>query len=114
MVKSAVSNTNQGQLSEIRYILQNTNSEDTIFDGWRGTGVFRNHAYYYYFLHPEIRKMLTRKELSEDVVEALRNKTPKFVIYDYNIRALPVKVNNYLKDNYQPAGIGEIYVLKNH
>lgn len=114
MTKQISFRNNKNQLNEIRFILQNASSQDTIFDGWRGTGVFRNHAYYYYFLHSEIQMMLTPKELSEDIIEVLRNKKPKFIIYDKSIRALPEKVNNYIKDNYKPTGLGEIYVLENH
>ncbi|MBI1927377.1 glycosyltransferase family 39 protein [Candidatus Poribacteria bacterium] len=102
--------SNEGQLNEIRFILQNTRPEDTVFDGWTGSGVFRNHAYYYYFLPYEIRKMLTQKESSEGVINALREKRPKIVIYDANVQALSADVKNYIEANYKPTGVGELYM----
>ncbi|MCX5696775.1 MAG: glycosyltransferase family 39 protein [Candidatus Omnitrophica bacterium] len=102
--------SNVDQLDEIRFILRNTNPQDTIFDGFRGTGVFRNQAYYYFFLHAEIQKMLTPRESSTDIVAALRNMKPKFVIYDWCVGSLPGEVRAYINDNYTPVRKGEIYL----
>jgi len=64
--------SNQEKLNEIRYVLEHTTSEDTVMDGWSGLGVFRDHAYYYYFVHKGVRPMMTKKERSEDVIKALK------------------------------------------
>ena len=70
--------------------------QDTVLDGWTGSGVFRDHAYYYYFLHGEVRSMLTPKESSDDIVKALREKRTKIVIYDGNVQALSQEVRAYV------------------
>ncbi len=103
--------SNASQLAGIQFILHNTDSQDSVFDGWTGLGVFRNHAYYYYFLHNEIRSMLTPKELSEDILTALGAKKPKFVIFDKYVKNLPEAVTNYIKERYEPTGMGAIYII---
>jgi len=102
--------SNEGRLNEIRFILQNTTRQDTVLDGWTGSGVFRDHAYYYYFLHGEVRNMLTPEESSEDVVYALREKQTKIIIYDSNVQALSPEVRNYVEANYKPTGVGSLYI----
>ena len=108
-----LNHSNAGRLNEVRFILQNTTPQDTVLDGWTGSGVFRDHAYYYYFLHSEVRNMLTPKESSEDVVNALRRKETKIIIYDGNVQALSQEVRNYVEANYKPTGVGNLYVRKN-
>ena len=102
--------SNEGRLNEIRFILQNTTPQDTVLDGWTGSGVFRNHAYYYYFLHGEVRNMLTSQESSKDIVNALREKQTKIIIYDGNVQALSQEVRNYVEANYKPTGVGSLYI----
>jgi len=104
--------TNEPKLKEIRYILENTTPDDTVLDGWTGSGVLRDHAYYYYFLHHGVRLMMTEKERSQDVVNALREKKTKIVIYDGNVKSLSPLVKEYIEANYKPAGIGVIYIRK--
>lgn len=110
LTHTRVSNT--GKLNEIRFIMENTTPDDTVLDGWTGSGVFRDHAYYYYFLHSGVRQMMTEKERSEDVLKALRENNTKIVIYDGNVRDLSPAVKKYVEANYKPAGIGAIYVRK--
>ena len=105
-----LNHSNEGQLNEIRFILQNTTPQDTVLDGWTGSGVFRDHAYYYYFLHGEVRNMLTPKESSEDVVNVLREKKTKIVIYNGDVQALSQEVRNYVEANYKPTGVGSLYI----
>lgn len=103
---------NDGQLSNIQYILSCTEPYDTVLDGWSGYGFLRQHAYYYYFLHSEMRAMLTEKQLTDDIIESLEKNNTKFVIYDGDIRALPKKTQDYIYMNYVPTGQDEIYVRK--
>jgi hypothetical protein len=105
--------SNESQLEAITFILKNSNAQDTILDGWSGLGVFRNHAYYYCYLHGEIQAMLTPQEISENIIKALRSKTPKFIMYDEYIFLLPRDVTRYIEKNYESTGVGPIYVFKN-
>ena len=97
-------------LDRIKYVLENTTPNDTVLDGWSGLGVFRDHAYYYYFVHTGVRRMLTEKERSEDVIRALREKNTKIVIYDGNVRDLSASVREYIEANYRPTGVGSIHI----
>jgi 4-amino-4-deoxy-L-arabinose transferase-like glycosyltransferase len=104
--------SNQEKLREISYVLEHTTPEDTVMDGWSGLGVFRDHAYYYYFVHKGIRPMMTKKERSEDVIRALREKNTRIVIYDGNVRDLSASVREYIEANYRSTGVGSIYIRK--
>ena len=95
-------------LDEIRFVLETTPSDAKVLTGWRGSGVFRRHAYFYFFLHPEIRKMLTRKQRGEDVVRALVAEEPELVVYDRAVRALRPEVTEYIRRHYRPTGVGPL------
>src|SRR5262249_52884236 len=60
--------TNSKQLEAIKFIMDNTAPEDAVLDGWSGFGVFRPHAYYYHFLHAELRAMLGNHELADNLI----------------------------------------------
>ena len=98
------------RLERVKYILENTTADDTVLDGWSGLGVFRDHAYYYFFVHKGVRPMLTEKERSEDVINALREKNTKIVIYDGNVRDMSDSLREYIEANYGPTGVGPIYI----
>ncbi|MFH1744489.1 MAG: glycosyltransferase family 39 protein [bacterium] len=100
---------NTMQLEHVRIVMEETQPTDAVFDGWSGYGFFRPHAYYYFFLHREIRAMLKENELGNDVVESLRKTVPKIVIYDNQIQRLAPEVSNYIYDHYRPMGIGDFY-----
>ena len=66
-------------------------------------------AYYYFFLHSEMRAMLTAKQLGPDVVVALRTVRPPIVVYDGEVRALPREVQDYIRANYVATGVGALW-----
>lgn len=107
-----LSASNSGQLGNVQYIMDITTEDDTVLDGWSGYGFLRKHAYYYYFLHPEMRAMLSEKERSDDIIEGLEKQRTKVIIYDSSIKALPEKVQKYISANYVPSGHGNIYIRK--
>jgi len=107
-----LSSDNSGQLGNVKYIMDVTTEEDTVLDGWSGYGFLRPHAYYYYFLHSEMRAMLNEKESSDDIIDSLEKNHTKVVIYDSAIKALPKKLQNYIKSNYAKSGHGNIYIRK--
>ncbi len=107
-----LSANNSGQLGNVQYIMDITTEDDTVLDGWSGYGFLRKHAYYYYFLHPEMRAMLSEKERSDDIIEGLAKQRTKVIIYDSSIKALPEKVQKYISANYVKSGHGNIYVRK--
>lgn len=107
-----LSTNNSGQLGNVKYIMDITTEDDTVLDGWSGYGFLRNHAYYYYFLHSEMRAMLNEKERSDDIIESLDKQRTKVIIYDSSIKALPEKVQKYISANYVKSGHGNIHIRK--
>lgn len=103
---------NDGQMASIRYIMENTTPDDAVLDGWQGFGFLRPHAYYYFFLHGEMRAMLSEKEKTDDLIRSAEERNTKIVIYDGDMRALPQKTQDYIKDNYVYTGIGDLYIRK--
>ncbi|HGE73031.1 TPA: hypothetical protein ENX78_19510 [Candidatus Poribacteria bacterium] len=106
------SQRNDGQMANIMYIMENTTPDDAVLDGWQGFGFLRPHAYYYFFLHGEMRAMLSEKEKTDDLIKSAEERNTKIVIYDGDMRALPQKTQDYIKENYVHTGFGDLYVRK--
>jgi hypothetical protein len=100
---------NKWALSQVRYILDHSETNDTVLDGFSGYGVFRPHAYFYYFLHKGTLAMLNARQRGQDVIDALERQHTKFIIYDIGIRSLNPEVQTYIQGHYRPVGVGEIY-----
>ena len=111
-VASQVKRTNALTLKEIQFVLENTTEDDYVIDGFHGSGVFRHHTYYYHFVHVGVRMMMTKKELSTDIVSAMREKQPKIVVYDGDLQSTSEAVRQYVKQHYVPTGVGVLYILK--
>ncbi|MFC1718224.1 ArnT family glycosyltransferase [Candidatus Poribacteria bacterium] len=103
---------NDGQLATAEFIMNATSPDDAVLDGWSGPGFLRDHAYFYFFLHGEMRAMLTQKQLSDDLIESVEKKQAKIIVYDAAIKALPKKVKDYIAANYAPSGHGNIHIRK--
>jgi len=101
--------TNRTQIERLRYLMDRSRPTDAVLDGFTGYGTFRPHAYFYYFLLPELRAMLTERQLGDDVVRALETERTRFVIWDAYVLALRPEVQEYIKTHYRPTGEGEIY-----
>ena len=71
-----------------------------IMDGWTGFGVFSDSAWYYYFLHLEIRKMLPESVQIEGAIKALGE--ARIVIRDPDLRKLPAKVQQAIDKDFYP------------
>ena len=111
-VASQVKRTNALMLKEIQFVLDNTTEDDYVIDGFHGAGVFRRHTYYYHFVHVGVRMMMTEKELSTDIVSAMREKQPKIVVYDGDLQHTSEAVRQYVKERYVPTGVGDLHILK--
>jgi hypothetical protein len=104
--------SNDHQLKEVRYVLEHSRPDEAFFTGFRLTGAFRPHAYFYYMLHVGVRAMLTQRQLSGDLVEALQATRPKLVAYDTEVQKLPSVVQDYIKQHYRPVGVGSLWERK--
>jgi 4-amino-4-deoxy-L-arabinose transferase-like glycosyltransferase len=106
------SQKNDGQIASIQYIMANTDPSEAVLDGWSGYGFLRPNAYYYFFLHSEMRAMLNEKELTDDLIKSIEGRNTKIVIYDGDLKTLPKKTQDYITTNFVPTGQGDLYIRK--
>jgi hypothetical protein len=95
----------------IDFVLENSSPADTVLDGYSGIGVFRPHAFRYFFLHAEMRQMLPDAVVRE-LESGLRGGAvaPRFVSADANLRAVSQGVRDFLDQNYAPVGVDPVEV----
>jgi hypothetical protein len=94
----------ENQLAEIRYVLGHTSPEETVLDGFTGAGVFRPHAWFYFFVHAEIRAILGAAEIGE-LQAQLRDgeMAPALVLLDDELWEVDERVVSFLRANYEPT-----------
>jgi hypothetical protein len=92
---------NDDQLARLHEVFKQTKPTDLVMDGWEGTGVFRPHAFYYFFLHEESVPMLPREQV-DAYLDALENGKirPKLIAMDDNLIALGSRFVRFVKSNY--------------
>ena len=92
---------NDGQLARLRFVFDSTGPEDVVMDGWQGMGVFRPHAFHYFFLHPETVAMLPRPHL-DAYLDALESGAirPKLIAMDWNLASLGPRFQEFVTRNY--------------
>ena len=97
-------------LAILGYVVENTRPPETFLDGFSGFGVFRPHAYRYFFLHDEVRALLAGPELDR-LLGQLRDGTisPSFVVLDRDLRALPADIVLFLEANYEPTAVPPLW-----
>ncbi len=92
---------NDGQLARLQYVFANTKPDDVVMDGWQGLGVFRPHAFYYFFLHSEVRAMLPRPQLDAYLTALERGQIgPRLIAMDGNLFALGPRFVGIVRRNY--------------
>jgi hypothetical protein len=85
-----------------------------VMDGWEGTGVFRPHAFYYYFIHEELGPMLPRDRVNAFVDDLEHGKTvPVLIAFDRNLSSLGSRFVRFVERNYV-SGDGFFYLLRDH
>ncbi len=105
-VRAAFEWDNHRQLAILRYVLENTTPQETVMDGWSGIGVFRPHAWFYWFPHGDINPLLT-EEQRQQLLEDLRSGriSPKLVNLDTSVQSIDPEVTEFFMDNYEPVGL---------
>jgi hypothetical protein len=93
------------QLARLRLVQELTSPRDTVLDGFTGAGAFRPHAYYWFFLHDEIRALLGDAE-RDGLKRGLRDGdiAPAIVLFDSDLQELSPEVKSFVEENYEPAG----------
>jgi 4-amino-4-deoxy-L-arabinose transferase-like glycosyltransferase len=111
MVK-AYRSTNDEQLARIRFVFQHTKPTDTVMDGWTGTGIFRPHAFYYFFLHEESVLMLPRERVNAFVEDLQSGKVqPRLIALDDNLITLGSRFVRFVLRDYESSD-GFFYLRK--
>jgi hypothetical protein len=105
----------QGQFAELRYVLEHTEPDAVVLDGWSGYGVFRRHALYHWMLHPGVRAMLPAGVVNQMVENITSGRVvPAVVVLDANLRALSGDLAAFVEARYHLAGEGDIYIRQEH
>jgi hypothetical protein len=102
----------QAQLHAIKFVLTNSEPRDLVLDGWRGLGVFRPHAWRYFFLHPEIQMVLP-EGAKDSFKQRLRSGevAPRVIVLDDNLQTLFGDVLDEVERHYSLDREHEIRVL---
>jgi hypothetical protein len=92
---------NEPQLARLGFVFENTAPGDIVMDGWQGTGVFRPHAFHYFFLHPETLAMLPRSQLDKYLNALERGRIrPRLIAMDPCLFALGQRFHRFVLRNY--------------
>jgi len=92
---------NDVQLARLRQVFERTKPTDLVMDGWEGMGVFRPHAFRYFFLHDETMQMLPRESFDAylDTIEGGQAR-PKLIAMDKHLAALGPRFLGLVKRDY--------------
>jgi len=92
---------NDSQLARLEYVFANTKPTDMVMDGWEGTGVFRPHAFHYFFIHDEMLGKLPPERV-DAYLDALENGRigPRLIAMDDHLVALGSRFLRFVDRNY--------------
>jgi hypothetical protein len=93
---------NSSDLQSLRYVIEKTSPTDTMMDGFTGFGVFRPHAYFYWFLNTEIVEMMTDEQKRQLLADFQTGKiAPRYIILDYFLARVLFPIRWYVWDNFR-------------
>jgi hypothetical protein len=112
-MRKSAETTNKETLRQLRYVIENTSPTDVCMDGWTGLGVFRPHAFFFYFPHADLRASIP-DSMKNEFVSNLRSSriTPKLVFFDDQVRLLSPEIAAFVEEHYVPVGLGLIWRRK--
>jgi len=98
---ASFSRRDERQIARLRYVFDHTAPTDTVLDGWMGTAVFRPHPDYYFFMHGELRVMLSEaeKDAYVDALESGRVR-PSLITLDDELAAMGPRFMRFVRSNY--------------
>lgn len=105
-----VSNTDQ--IAEIHCVHSRLTQTERFFDVWTGVGVFRPHAFYYWFLHEEVLVMLNPTWLEKSLLRVLADPKTKGFVWGSYFDRLPESVKKQAREQYEPAGCSRLFLRK--
>lgn len=90
------------ELRSLRYAIEQTSPTDTMMDGFTGIGVFRPHAYFYWFLNTEIVEMMPDAQRHQLLAGFQAGKiAPRYIILDYFLARVLFPIRWYIWGNYR-------------
>jgi hypothetical protein len=101
---------NADKQASIRFVIENSAPVESVLDGYTGVGVFRPHAWRFFFLHAELRQLLGEAERRE-LLEGLERGTiaPRLISFDGHSSRVSPEVTAFFERNYQPVGQGPLW-----
>jgi hypothetical protein len=97
--------TNAEQLDRLSFVLRNSEPSEAVMDGFSGLGVFRPHAYYYYFLLGKIRSTWPPRDFGRLLRRLQTGRiAPRLIVWDPYLRGLSAEINAFLEERYAPVG----------
>ena len=112
-LREAYVERNDAQLARLRQVYETTRPTDLVMDGWKGTGVFRPHAFHYFFLHEETVVMLPEEDLHAYLDDLESGKVrPRLIALDDNLRALGPRFLRFVQSRYVTSD-GFFYYRRN-
>jgi hypothetical protein len=111
-LREAFHDRNDVQLARLAFVFDHTAPTDPVMDGWEGMGVFRPHAFRYFFLHEETLAMLPHAAL-DAYLDALETGAvrPRLIALDKNLRALGPRFLAWVAAHYTTSD-GFFYVAR--
>jgi hypothetical protein len=93
------------EMARLEFVYAHTGPTDTVLDGWFGTGVFRPHPLYYFFMHRELQVSLSERE-KDGYLDALTSGRvrPALITLDDELRALGPRFLEFVRRNYVTQG----------
>jgi len=105
------SRTNTEQFKRMEYVLNVTQPTDAVFDG-EGAYIFRPQAYFYSALFHAIVWRIEGGGIKQDIPQSLIRTNCRVIIYDERVATLPQSVQLFLKANYEPSEVPEVYLAR--
>jgi 4-amino-4-deoxy-L-arabinose transferase-like glycosyltransferase len=104
----------QPQLEILTRALDASEPGDRVFDCFSGLYLTRGHAYRYFYLNSDLRRLFAPGALERDLVQALSNPEVALVLMDGECRKLPESVQRSIRERFAPlpAGGGLIWVRR--
>jgi hypothetical protein len=82
-------------------------------DGYQGSGVYRPHGYYFWFLPYNERKALSEYD-KQQLFDGLHSGSiaPKLILFDKHLRDVSPAITQFFEHHYEPVGVGVIWKRK--
>lgn len=103
---------NASQREGIECVMSRTAPEDRVFDAWTGESFYRPHAYYFWFLHDEVRAMVDAEVLEKGIRLALSDERCRGLISGAYFRSLPAGVLEQARRDFTYSGCGRLFLRK--